>query len=184
MTSGETARQYHAAARSEIIQRIQLRDNVLLVFLGAAGALFGIALGSDVKPEILLVVPYLTFGATLIISQHHEVIGSLGLYLRKELHPIFEEAGDTAPDWDSSDALRDCHSQAMWMRTLAHIILLIAPPVGSLAINWRHRGFSEPPQALAWWFGVFFAGLSLAVLVLSHYQRERLRTRQTTPQSA
>lgn len=177
MTSGDSARQYHATARSEIIQRLQLRDNVLLVFLGATGALFGIALGTNANPEILLVVPYLTLGATLIISQHHEVIGSLGLFLREELHPALEKMGDAAPEWDTSDALREYHSQAIWMRILAHTILLIIPPLGSLAINWHHRVVSAFPQGLAWWLGALFAGLSVVVLVRSHYQRKRLRSR-------
>ncbi len=34
MSSGDTARLYHTMARSELIQRIQLRDHVLMAFLG------------------------------------------------------------------------------------------------------------------------------------------------------
>jgi len=54
MTIADTARKHYDGARSEITLRMQLRDTVLLAYLGAAGAIFGVALGSSLaKPQIL-----------------------------------------------------------------------------------------------------------------------------------
>lgn len=175
MTSADTAREYHSTARAELTQRIGLRDNVLMAFLGGTGALFSIAFGTSAKPEILLVVPYLTLGAAVIISQHHEVIGALGDFLRIELHPFLTKLEGEVPEWDSSKALTAYHSQAIWMRTVGHSVLLIVPSVAALAINWPHRAFSASSKAPAWWFGLVFAIGSCVVIGRSHFQRRRLR---------
>ena len=175
MSAGDSARQHHTTARSELIQRIQLRDHVLMVFLAAVGTLFGIAFGTSAKPEILLVVPYLTLGATVIISQHQEVIGSLGSFLHNELHPFLDKIGEAAPQWDTSEALKDYLTTAIWMRTSGHSILLLVPCLAALAINWRHGFFSAFPEGPVWWFGVVFMLTSCVVIYKSHQWRKRIQ---------
>ena len=175
MSAGDNARQYHLTARTELIQRIQLRDYVLLVFLAAVGTLFGIAFRTSAEPEILLVVPYLTLGAAVIISQHQEVIGSLGSFMSNELHPFLDSIDDAAPEWDTSKALKKHLTTAIWMRTLGHLILLIIPSLAALALNWRHIYNFHFPEGIIWLFGAGFIVLSCMVINKSHQWRKKLQ---------
>src|SRR5262245_43565578 len=106
MNAEETARKYYESARQELIQRIQLRDNVVLAFLVAIATIFGISLGTSTRSEILLIVPYLALGATVLVVQHHAVIGAIGDFLCRELEPFFIKMGHDAPQWDSSQAIK------------------------------------------------------------------------------
>ncbi len=175
MSAGDSARQHHLTARSELIQRIQLRDHVLVLFLVAVGTLFGIAFGTSAKPEILLVVPYLTLGAAVVISQHQEIIGSLGSFLHNELHPFLETIDEVAPEWDTSQSLKEYLTTAIWMRTLGHSILLVVPSLAALALNWCHGFVSPFPEGPVWWFGVGFMVLSCLVIYKSHQWRKKIQ---------
>lgn len=46
MSAGETARKNLELARDELVMRIRLRDQVLIVYLGFVGAAFGFAFGN------------------------------------------------------------------------------------------------------------------------------------------
>jgi hypothetical protein len=174
MSAGDSARTHHDTARSEIIKRLELRDNVLVIYLGAIGALFGVAFGTSVNKEVLLVVPYLTLGAATIISQHQEVIGSLGRFLYLELQPFMESIGEAAPQWDASKSLLDYLPQAIWLRTIGHLLLIITPAITALYINWRHGFYSAFPESSVWWFGFVFVLLAISVIVKSHHRRRKI----------
>ena len=84
MGKSDSARCYYESARNELIKRIQLRDTVLLIMLGTMATIFGIAFGTSAHIEILFIIPYLSFGAASLVSQHQEVIGSLGAFIAGE----------------------------------------------------------------------------------------------------
>jgi hypothetical protein len=174
MTAGETARKNYEMARWEITERIQIRDQVLLVYLGAVGTIFGIALGTSSKPEILLVTPYLTLGAAIIVSQHNSVIGALGSFVAHELESFLREIGEYAPQWDTSAVLGSYSVRMVWLRTLGHLLLLSSPPVVGLIANWWYGFYSPFPNWIIWWFGLVCTGLSLFLLLESHSWRRRL----------
>ena len=146
-----------------------------MVFLAAVGTLFGIAFGTSAKPEILLVVPYLTLGAAVVISQHHEVIGSLGSFLHNELHPFLETIDEVAPEWDTSQALKEYLTTSIRMRTLGHGILLVVPSLAALGLNWHHGSFCPFSEGPVWLSGVGFTGLSCLVIFKSHQWRKRIQ---------
>jgi hypothetical protein len=146
-----------------------------MLFLAAAGTLFGIAFGTNAKHEILLVVPYLTLGATAIICQHHEVIGALGLFLHNELHPFLLEIGEAAPEWDTSHSLKEHLPRFMRMRSLAHSVLLVSPPLAALAINWHYALHTEFPGTPMWYLGLVFMLISCVAIYASHTFRKRIQ---------
>src|SRR5262245_55690180 len=129
----ETGRSYYESARQEIIARIGLRDNVIVFYLAATGAIFGVALGSSVRESILLILPLLSLGATVLVCQHTSVAGALSHYCAQEIGPILD-AG--IPQWDASRALDSYRHSAVTLRSWGHFFLIISPAIASLAINW------------------------------------------------
>jgi hypothetical protein len=127
MSAGETARKHYESARLELIERIKLRDHSLLVYLGVVGTILSAALAMPAKLEILLSIPYIALGVAVIISQHNEVIGSLGDFCARELEPFLRnlQPPEDAPQWDNSAALHDYSMQAIKLRSWGHFLLII-----------------------------------------------------------
>lgn len=173
MSKGETARNSYESARTELIQRLQLRDNVLLAFLGAIGAIFGLAFGTSANPEILLIVPYLALGATVLVVQHNNVIGMIGQFLTNEITPLLKEIDEYAPQWDNSPTSIRYLAKSIWFRTLGHFLLIIIPELAALLLNRNHFCFSSPKSFL-WWAGLAFTMISVFILSSSHRLRKNL----------
>ena len=139
--------------------------------LGTMATIFGIAFGTSAHIEILFIIPYLSFGAASLVSQHQEVIGSLGAFIAGEFDEFMESISENAPHWDTSKALNEYLGQAIWMRTIGHLALIIIPPLCSLVVLWKH-GFCSPfPEWLLWWFGLCFTAFSIFVIIKSHKWR-------------
>jgi hypothetical protein len=174
MSVGETARTNYQSVRSEILERIQLRDNVLVMYLGAIGAFFGLSLGTQAKPEILLIIPYFALGATVIITQHHSMIGSLGDFLAREMEPFLKKIGEYAPQWDTSNAIRDSSHRLSWRGlTVGYILLIDVPAAAALFLN---RGSIDLPlpESLLWWSGVALTILSVLAILETRWWRRKL----------
>jgi hypothetical protein len=177
MNVGETARKNYESARQEIMGRIQFRDNIFLAFLTAVATIFGIALGSSAKPEILLIIPYLTLGATTLIVQHHGAIAAIVEYLSVELEPLLKEIGEFAPHFDNSNAKHSFVPRSTILRTLGHIFLIIIPSIASLVMNWKHSAFLTLPFGPLWWFGAFATMFSAIITTQNHRKRMKLQRR-------
>lgn len=171
MSKGDTARQTFAAAREEIITRMQQRDTVLLGYLAAVGAIFGLVSGSPAKPGLLWMLPFLALGAAIMVAQHHEVIGSVQDFLVSELQPFLKEIHEDAPQWNSSKAHKEYSTRAIGWRFVAHFVLIPIPSLVGLYLYWSH-----PTEAIAWkrlgYLGIIL--LSVVVLMISHMYRWEL----------
>jgi hypothetical protein len=157
MSGGETARKNYEMAQQEIQEHLQLRDNVLLVYLGAIGTIFGVALGSSV-----------------IVSQHNALIGSVESYIVSELEPFLKKIGEYAPFWNSSKSSREYSLKGIWMRTFGHFLIVLIPPIAALGFSWQFGFFSQFPENPLWWFGVFSTILSAYFILETHNWRKRL----------
>src|SRR5262245_25194851 len=177
MSVGETARKNYESARQELMGRIQFRDNIFLAFLGAVAAIFGIALGSSTKTEILLIIPYLTLGATTLIVQHHGAIAAIVEYLSVELEPLLKDINEFATQYDNSSAKHTFVPRSTFLRTLGHIFLIIIPSIASLAMNWKHSAFLTFPFGPLWWFGAFATIYSAIITTQNHTKRMKLQHR-------
>jgi hypothetical protein len=174
MSSGESARKHYEAARQEVVERIQARDNVLLFYLGAVGTLFGVALGTSARLEILLVIPYLALGAAVLVSQHHALIGWLAAFCANEIEPFLKEIGEYAPQWDNSLALQEYSSRAIGLRAVGHLVLIVIPSIAGLVMNWRFGFGKLLPQGILWWSGVAFTVLSTWTIRQAHAGRKKI----------
>lgn len=176
MSAGETARKNYESARNELVQRIQLREQILLFFVGGVATIYSVALGAENKLEILLAIPYLSFGTAVIISQHNSVIGALGHFCAHEIGPFLKklEPAEYAPFWESSASLHRYSSKALGLRTLAHIVLIITPAALGLLMNWHYARFSDMTNGTIWWIGATGTVLSLWFLIAAHRLRRKL----------
>jgi hypothetical protein len=135
MSRGDSARIHEEMARWELIQRIEHRDNTLLLFLGAVGAIFA-ALGTDrFDNKILLVIPYLALGVVFITEHHNKMIGLLGRYLKLELEPYYRKIKEYAPQWDGSSSNLERSTEYPITRKIGHLVLIIGPSAFSLMLN-------------------------------------------------
>ena len=137
----EIAVKFYESARAEIIQRILVRDQVLMFYIASIGAylafvynqassininLCGDLTGVVRHLSLLLPVPFVCFVFTNIVLQHHLVINNLGRYLgiewRKNLKP-----GVFSMHWDESLALDASRRQVHTYRSLGQAAILIVP---------------------------------------------------------
>ncbi len=176
MSAGETARKNYESARNELVQRIQLREQILLFFVGGVATIYSVALGAENKLEILLAIPYLSFGTAVIISQHNSVIGALGHFCAHEIEPFLKklEPSEYAPLWESSASLHRHSAKTLGMRTLAHVVLIITPAALGLSMNWQYARFSDIANGIIWWIGATGTVLSLGFLMSAHFWRRKL----------
>lgn len=176
MTKEDSARTFYESAREELIQRIRLRDNVLLFYLGAVGTISGVALGGGgVTKEILFILPFLTLGVAILVSQHNALIGSLGHFCACEIEPFFEDSSNSeyAPQWDSSDALEGYKQQAIKLRSWGHTLMILVPAIASLSINYSYI-IAPVAFGILWWSAFISLVLSSLVIYQAHLWRKSL----------
>src|ERR1041384_7225395 len=134
MSAADTARASYEASRNEILERIRLRDNALLAFLGATGVVFGVASGTPPRSEFLMILPYLSLAAALIVTQHDRTIGYMCAFITQELEPFLREQSEHAPTWEACNSLRSYSSTAMGLRLVSHGILILGPSVLAIVL--------------------------------------------------
>jgi hypothetical protein len=105
--TAELARAYFSAARSEVTQRLALREQVLLAGFATFGVVGGLAF-SNHKEQLLGLFPGLSIAFSLLLFRHHWLITDLSNYINFELTPFLapETQNDTSKvliphHWDS-----------------------------------------------------------------------------------
>ena len=174
MSKGDSARIHEQMARAELIQRIVLRDNALVLYLGSVGAILGFIGGGKIGLEILLVIPFLAFGVTTIIEQHNVMIGLLGHYLHVELDSEYKKIKEFVPQWNGSDSFKQRIGKYPWLlqRKVAHSLLIVTPSVLGLILNTQYL-FTKNILTVAWCLGIFFTVIStLTIFQASNYRNE------------
>ena len=176
MSKGDIARTAYESARSELVSRLQLRDNVLLVYVGSVGALLGVALGTSVNPEILITIPYIAIGVAVLLAQHHSAIGALLHFCTGELSDFLEklEPSENAPQWDNSVIANRYAAASMLKRTLGHFIILLLPCCAALLVNVGHAATLRTIDGILWWGGGIATVLTFLSILNSHRFRSKI----------
>ena len=82
----DLAKVYYSAARSEIVQRLALRESVLLAAVGTFGLLAGLVLdGKGPGPWLLSLFPLLSLAFTVVLFRHNWIIHDQGDYINTNL---------------------------------------------------------------------------------------------------
>lgn len=169
-----TATNYYRAVREELIERVKLRDQVLLVYLGFVGAVLGTSLTKDSWREIGLILPFLGLGCAILVSQHNAVIGAIIRFINEDLKKNLKDVGIDVPEFVSSNSFRGHSRYSNFSRSFGHAVVIMIPEVAGLGINFRHALSSPFPMGPAWWFGLAFALCSAFVIYESHRGRSRV----------
>jgi hypothetical protein len=137
---------YYEAARSQVGQRIVLRDGALLFYISAIGVYFQYILDVHLKYSqksvpaahaiiVMLPLPFICLAFTLVVVQHHIMIGKIGAYLASELGKSVE-VGIT--QWDNSRYLVESHNVFMIMRLVAQSCVLCFPMFYDVYFLYEH----------------------------------------------
>lgn len=171
--SSESVRKFYDAARDEVLMRMRLRDNVILVFLGGVSTLFAVAIKSDAS-EVLFCVPYLSLGAAMIVGQHYMVMGRIAYYCVKEVGPFLAQKNEDAPQWDTSHVFHDMVGWSVWLRCLSLMVLLGLPSATALAMTKEHAFGSTFPFGPLWWISALCLLFTLMAILVVHNDRRKL----------
>jgi hypothetical protein len=141
----ELATTFYTNGRAEIVQRLALREQVLLASLTVSGVLVG--LGFRTNPpdfRLLSLIPLFTLPFVVIHVRHNMIIEYIGEYFDEELQPFLfgcvESKTLSSPKhWDQSSNLK--HRLASFLRyeAAAHFLFLCGPALFVLWIAWDQR---------------------------------------------
>jgi hypothetical protein len=167
----ETARITYESSRAEILERIRLRDGALLGYLAAAAAIFGVAATNANGFHVLLVLPFLSLAAALLVCQHDWTVAAICWFITEEIRPFLAEKGAAAPSWEFSATLHKQSFNVIISRTASNLLLINSPAV--FAITWLKQkgGVSGLLDKPAWQYGIVAVVLAAGVIVVTHFKR-------------
>ena len=172
MDEKEIAIKNYEIVSQQLNTRARLRDNALLTYLTTSITIFGIVLGTSTKglevdpsakaypnAEVLLVIPYLALGISIIISHHNLLIGSFLDFLKK-----YESIKEVSKFYGSSH-FDDYNSAALLLRTGGHIVIILMPCILALIINGKSLHTSSPPIVFIWWSASICTVIAAGILI-------------------
>jgi hypothetical protein len=192
----QVALKYLDIARAEILDRMKVSNQTLIVYVGGVGAIAGwmyqATIGSKEHANMRtlafptgVVVAFLALAATWIIFHNERMVNALARYQKKDLAPYFKSVAPRMVPWESSDALHDTDKGlAIVMTIVVQAILVIGPSLVSLGTMLY---FIAHPSALPlpaletrleWPCIVLtasFTGLDILFTGLTIWQRHKLR---------
>jgi hypothetical protein len=174
----QLAKMSYGIAHSEVDNRVRQRDNVLLVFLAASGTIFGVSLGTAKANEMLLVIPILALGCSILVAHHSLIIGMVYEYCYFELDQFLSTGNpsNNPPIIERSLAWERNREGTIRLRSVGHSIILGAPCVVAMLFNWSHSYNFSMPATGGWWLGMLCTMLS--IIVMLKMNRDRIRSFQ------
>lgn len=142
---------YYDGARKELIARIGYRDGALLAYIATAGGYISFSaeqfLGPVVDDLIIafaaaLGLPLLSIIFTMVILQHHSLIGQIQAYIIAEL---FKDAG--VKGYDEYIVPTGSEKKSMDLRSWSQAIVLTFPTTATLIFALRLLGSEVPANA-------------------------------------
>jgi hypothetical protein len=166
----ETLLKYYESARQEVLARISSRDNSILLYLAAIGAIVAAVMQSN-NTSYLLVLPFLSVGIAPIIAQHHAIIGGISLYCSVELRPFFLNLGVDIPSWDNSWSRMSFVNTTIQLRYLGDTIMICLLPSIGLVINFSN--LKDGWMVLLFGLGVVSTLVSLFIMIKTYKIRQK-----------
>lgn len=136
MEETELAVRYYEAALEHAVQRTQFRDMVLLVYFTAMSAVFGTALSTTkIDPAVLMVIPFLSLGCSILVSYHNLILGQLVEYTKFLLNEYLTVGESKLVAFETSRYFDTGVVPAARIRTIGYVILIILPSLLALLFN-------------------------------------------------
>jgi hypothetical protein len=180
-TTRKSAETLYQSLRTELIERVKLRDQILIAYLGAVAALVGVALGPGMLSSsqhqtlsllsaLLVLVPTLSLGATAMICHHQEIMSVFTKYIALELNQWF----CSFPIYDRSRARRDFGSRAEFHILVSQVSLLCGPWCFILLLNWPFDLSHIGQKEILLFFGFIIDAVCLFRLISARNFRRRV----------
>jgi hypothetical protein len=137
------ALEYYKALRSEIVARFQMRDRIMIAYLGATGALLGLGLEKvhDVPSDqqllqsLLVLLPFLSLGAVSMVAQHQDQVTAYYQYFSTELRASLSDREKSIAMFYSSRAAQEHTPHILGMLFVSQLLLMCGPPVFAMFLN-------------------------------------------------
>ncbi|WP_319403221.1 hypothetical protein [uncultured Anaeromusa sp.] len=152
---------FYESARLELINRINLRNQLLSWYMAVVAAVAGFVFKDITNFVLLYVIAFFALGVSLIISQHNSIIGCIEKYCALELGPFIEN--EKVHQWDNSIAFKKYRKQGFIFVALGHSILINAPILVSIVYLWSQVG---PVNEL---FVLFFILIAIFLIFYKGY---------------
>ena len=130
----EAAESCYNVAANELLARIKMREQLLILNVSASLAIFGFAF-RDHSPLLLLVAPHIAFGAVVLFEQQHSIIGAFFRYFEHLGESSRGEAGlpeDFQPWHASTFFVNHIAGGGIYERFVGRTFLFLGPPIGAL----------------------------------------------------
>lgn len=131
----EIALKFLEITRADFRQRVELKQQVVIVYAGAIAAILGFVLQNRARNpaflNILWVVPLLALLAASFFADHMLATTGLAKYQRDELEPLLRSEA-TIPLWDFHPAMNALKG-IFWTLQLGQELLVCVPATLSLA---------------------------------------------------
>lgn len=130
----EVALKFLESAREDFRQRLELKQNLMILYLAGVAGIVGFVYQKGVENptsvELLLVIPLLSLGAAAFIGNHLLVIAALVRYSIDELEPHL--AAGNVRLWEKSEALHMIAQRTGSSLHVNEVILICLPAVASI----------------------------------------------------
>lgn len=163
----------YAVAAEELVSRIKMREQLLLLNVTASLAVFGFAF-QDKSPVVLLIIPHICFGSVVLFGQQHSIIGALFSYFVDLGHQtdVVSQKGRKLP-WHASRFFAEyVASKGVVWRYLGRAILFIGPSIGALIFSYLKDQAAVRDHAFLWYLGL--AATVAASILLYSYEFHRV----------
>jgi len=131
--------QYMQELRAEVIERLKMRDAIMIAYLAGTGALLGFGVEhpatGQLREYLLILVPFLSLGAISIVTQHQDQIAAFNQYLTNELNLCLPPAERSVVMFNNSLAAKEHTMHNLWLVLIAQFLLMCGPPVVAILIN-------------------------------------------------
>jgi hypothetical protein len=141
-TSSTIAMEYHKALRTEIVARFQMRDQILIAYLGASGALLGYGLqkidpnnARNFLPYLLILLPFLSLGAISMVAQHQDQITAYYQYFCTEMRSSLSEVDQKVAMFYMSKAAQENTRHNLRILFVSQLLIMCGPPVLVILLN-------------------------------------------------
>jgi len=162
---------YYNSASSHFVSRFKMRDNILLLYLAAVGAIYGVAFGEPNEFTVLLIIPFLALGSSLLIVHHNVMLGALLTYLKH----TSKSKTSKIRSFENSKFLFKRFSLALGLRTLGQLIILFLPSIMALILN-PIKGLENDNLLWLWWIiGLSCTIIGFILIILIHLKQRHLK---------
>jgi hypothetical protein len=158
------------ALRALIASRFQIQSAALFGALTAIGVIAGLAIKNSADHELVLLIPLLSSGASVLYTEQSRRIGITGAYIRLCLWPYLAAGDENLPSWEKW--WLDHGGLMATVGDAPGALLFLAASVGTLIYAASAGG-----ETLLWWLSAAATAIAVAFVVAA--ARQGFRRRRT-----